>query len=310
MVVHLGDVYYSGTVAEQHQFLIHPLRQAFTRGERMFAIPGNHDYYSGGQGMKEVLKSFNQTASYFCLRNEHWQILALDTGVLDSFNLVSGAAHPMPFLPDDQLAWALHQIQVGQEQGLKTIVMSHHQFFSRRDSVGVANAGLFELATLPDQLRGTFVTSEWWTKNSSQLPGHLPEGVAPAANTRLLDQFNQSVREYVSAFYWGHEHTHSIFKPYAGIKRGRLIGNGCIPVVKDYDVYGSNPNTQAAPWGGHPQHVPGPRVGHGDRFWNFGFVTLELTESSAEAKHFQVEITDEELAGAGYRVDMFYQETY
>jgi hypothetical protein len=47
--------------------------------------------------------------------------------------------------------------------------------------------------------------------NSSELPGRLANDQPPVANTRLLEQFPPSLREYVSAFYWGHEHSTAIF---------------------------------------------------------------------------------------------------
>ena len=60
-----------------------------------------------------------------------------------------------------------------------------------------------QASTLPDGLSGTYAASEY-SKPSTQLPGSLAPDQIPGANTRLLDQFNQSVREYISAFYWCH----------------------------------------------------------------------------------------------------------
>merc|ERR1711939_937138 len=93
-----------------------------------------------------------QDASFFVLRGEHLQIIGLDTAILDDFNLVSGSQHTLPFLPDDQIQWALSNIEVGANRGLKTIIMSHHQFFSRRESMGVPNSKVYEATTLPDRL--------------------------------------------------------------------------------------------------------------------------------------------------------------
>eukprot|EP00656_Telonema_subtile_P005627 TRINITY_DN12563_c0_g1_i2.p1 TRINITY_DN12563_c0_g1~~TRINITY_DN12563_c0_g1_i2.p1 ORF type:complete len:260 (-),score=65.44 TRINITY_DN12563_c0_g1_i2:68-847(-) len=250
-----------------------------------------------------------QQASFWALRGSQVQILGLDTAILDTFNLlVPGIRGTMPFLPDEQHAWAVHQIEQGHRLGLKTIVMSHHQFFSRHDSVGAANAAVEEAFTLPDQLHGTFSTRSWSTP-SSMLPGHLPASALPAANTRLLQQFNSSHREYVSAFYWGHEHSHSVFAPYAGIQRGRLIGNGCVPQCLDQNPYTPSNSTHAGPWGGLPTVLPGSSTGHGDRFWNMGFVTMQLNGTSQQvlARHFEVQFNYSEGRTASR---MIFEELY
>jgi len=295
VVIHLGDVYYSGTLQEQQQFLLQPLRAAFGEGLPILLIPGNHDYYSGGSGFFEVIDELKQQeASFFALRGSSWQLIGLDTALLDNFNLAGlasiagikgGAA--LPFLPDDQVSWALDQIQYGQQRGLKTIIMSHHQFFSRTEVLGIPNSPPFEASTLPDRLAHTYEASEY-SKPSTELPGRLARDQFPGVNTRLLDQFNQSIREYVSAFYWGHEHSHAVFEPYAGIKRGRMLGNGCIPTPADYNVCGINSKSNFTPWGGAPDHIDGSHMGRGDDFWNLGFVTIDLNGSEAHVRHLEV----------------------
>lgn len=73
----------------------------------------------------------------------------------------------------------------------------------------------------------------------------------------------------VAAWFWGHEHGMSLYEPYAGLEKGRLIGAACIPVPKAplWDQYGVNEETVATPWGGeHPQLLPNSKVGMGDLF--------------------------------------------
>ena len=56
VVVHLGDTYYSGTPREQMDFMVNPMRAQFppqgnssaSTSVPFYAIPGNHDYFSGG----------------------------------------------------------------------------------------------------------------------------------------------------------------------------------------------------------------------------------------------------------------------
>jgi len=308
VLIHLGDVYYSGTVEEQRQFLLEPLQAAFGHGFPILVIPGNHDYYSGGSGFFQVIDELKQqNSSFFALRGDSWQILGLDTAIMDNFNLAFAfkGKNAMPFLPDDQIEWALRQIEYGKQNGLKTVVMSHHQFFSRTESLGVPNAAAFEASTLPDRLSGTYAASEY-SKPSTQLPGSLAPDQIPGANTRLLDQFNQSVREYISAFYWGHEHSHGVFKPYAGIERGRMLGNGCIPTPVDYDVYGINKHANFTPWGAPPEHVNGSLSGRGDVIWNLGFVTIDFEADKALARHFEVPFNN----GVAGPAKVQFEETY
>lgn len=316
IVVHLGDTYYSGTTREARDFFLAPMIDTFGKDVPIFQVPGNHDYYSGGEGFFDVTDHLGyQKASFFALRGEQWQIIGIDTGLLDSFQLSGLLSHDeranratMTFLPSDQEHWVLEQIRKGKQLGLKTIMMSHHQFFSRRESLGYANGAIKELSTLPDRLHGVYETNAFRTK-SDDLPGHLPADVAPAVNTRLLSQFPPDALASVAAFYWGHEHSSTIFEPYAGIRRGRLVGNGCIPVAVDYDIYAVNPATNSSYWGGPPKVVEGSRIGRGKDFWNLGFATIALDGGTAHAKYFEIEQTTDEAAPfAAARV--FFEERY
>ncbi len=82
-VIHLGDIYYSGTQTECLTFLQNwPLKQADgtpVKG-KSFALNGNHEMYSLGRPyFTIVLPAFGQEASYFTLFNDNWQIHGLDT---------------------------------------------------------------------------------------------------------------------------------------------------------------------------------------------------------------------------------------
>jgi len=94
-IIHLGDIYYSGTEAECEVYT-QVFSDAFTRlgisPIPVFSIPGNHEYLSKGFGFfKHVigmnannkLDNYNQEASYFCLRTaeNNWQLLGMDTGL-------------------------------------------------------------------------------------------------------------------------------------------------------------------------------------------------------------------------------------
>mmetsp|Transcript_79211 Transcript_79211/g.164400 ORF Transcript_79211/g.164400 Transcript_79211/m.164400 type:complete len:734 (+) Transcript_79211:220-2421(+) len=297
MVIHLGDVYYSGTVQEARKFFLEPMRAIFGESLHILNLPGNHDYYDGGKGFYDVIDALGvQEASFFCLRGKHFQILAVDTGLLDSFDLLFSfgveeidnlTQHTMTFLPDDQVAWAQHQMQVGKEKGLRTILMSHHQLFSRASSPGVPNGDLSEAATMPDRVYGTYAASEFSTR-AADLPGGLGDGVESTVNTRLLHQFPPEALKDVAAWFWGHEHTSMIFEPYAGLERGRCIGNGAIGDNVEADYFGTDDSLETGPWGGFPEIIPGSEIQHGDNFWGLGFATMTLSGKQATVDYFQL----------------------
>ncbi len=121
LVLHLGDVYYSGTQGEvKERFLDHWPRpqSALSR-----ALNANHEMYTGGEGyFRVVLPAFTQPASYFALQNNHWILVGLDSAYAD---------HD---LHGDQVAW-LERIAAS-AGSRKMVVFSHHQPFSLLDSQG------------------------------------------------------------------------------------------------------------------------------------------------------------------------------
>jgi len=121
MLMHLGDVYYSGTLQEiQDRFLgLWPKRD----GTLNRALNSNHEMYSGGHGYFDgTLVEFEQESSYFAYQNEKWLLLGLDTGYVD---------HD---LDDEQAAWVNYV--AGQAPGQRIVLFSHHQPFSRLSDQG------------------------------------------------------------------------------------------------------------------------------------------------------------------------------
>jgi hypothetical protein len=79
-VVHLGDVYYSGTPREVQRNFFDVWRAHGPSRARYWALNANHDMYCGGVGyFQHLLPAIGQPASYFRLGNAHWRLLALDT---------------------------------------------------------------------------------------------------------------------------------------------------------------------------------------------------------------------------------------
>ena len=125
IVIHLGDIYYSGSQAECETFLKNwPLRDA--QGDpvagKSFALNGNHEMYSLGRYyFTTVLDGLGQEASYFTLSNNWWQIQGLDTAYVP-FS-ISGGTIDTNMKP--QWDWLLNSIKAN--PGKKNIFLSHNQ---------------------------------------------------------------------------------------------------------------------------------------------------------------------------------------
>jgi Calcineurin-like phosphoesterase len=119
-VLHLGDVYYSGWKEEyEARFMPYwPVRVA-SEGVGSWALNGNHDMYSGGHGyfgylLRDPRFSAQNGSSYFCLQNENWQLLGLDSAYVDD-DLAGG-----------QGAWVAKKQA---ESKRKTMLLTHHEPF-------------------------------------------------------------------------------------------------------------------------------------------------------------------------------------
>lgn len=83
-VIHLGDVYYSGTPREVHLHFLDMWRAHGPSRARYWALNANHDMYCGGYGyFGHLLPAIGQPASYFSLGNAAWRLIGLDTGYVN-----------------------------------------------------------------------------------------------------------------------------------------------------------------------------------------------------------------------------------
>jgi hypothetical protein len=169
VVFHLGDVYYSGTEAEVRNYFYAIWREELnlprvawdsplteTRSvPATFHLAGNHDMYAGGGPYYHVIRMLGQPASYFCLRNDDWQFIAMDTSLHDANPFAEGTS---TFLEDSEVAWVKHKIETA--AGRKTVLLSHHQLFSAVERFDGAPVNL----RLLDQLRDVLpeVTAWLW----------------------------------------------------------------------------------------------------------------------------------------------------
>ena len=124
LLMHLGDVYYSGTPKEvQDRFLsVWPTDAGATNR----ALNGNHEMYSGGFGyFRDLLPAFKQDSSYFAVQNDDWLLVGLDTAYVD---------HD---IDNAQVAWLTLLVQQSMSPKPRRVVLfSHQQPFSRLDSQG------------------------------------------------------------------------------------------------------------------------------------------------------------------------------
>ncbi len=199
VIIHLGDIYYSGTPQEAKFNFLEAIdgccREAgLDHRLPVFNIPGNHDYYSGGLGFYEILDVTNsgdelQAASYFCLRSrdQRWQFVGLDTGRHDHVpGLPFEPFYSAPRLDAGEVEWAADKI--GKFPG-QTILLTHHQLFSARSA-----------------LNGTL-------------------SLRPADRNESLLQAFAPLFSKIAVWFWGHEHNLALYKRgLYGLRKGRLLG--------------------------------------------------------------------------------------
>jgi Calcineurin-like phosphoesterase len=256
IVIHLGDIYYSGTATECGSYFQQILNTVLDRARTkipIYTLSGNHDMYSGGGGYYGLLEQLNdppqrQPASFFCLRatDQNWQFLAMDTGLHDHDPFdVTGA---LTYLEPDEEDW--HAARIGEFPG-RTILLSHHQLFSAFAQIG-------------------------------------PPGVNGQLNScnplllKSLQRFQAAAPGRVPAWLWGHEHNLCIYKTYAGLACGRCIGHGAIPVFDSETPY-AVPANLADP----PQLVADTQLPSDNSLFAHGYAMVTLSGATARIDYFQ-----------------------
>jgi hypothetical protein len=122
VVLHLGNVYYSGQPEEIQKQLVDAFPYRFDALNR--ALCGNHEMYSGGQPYYDAITGgqFQQRATHFYVQNPNWLLVGLDTAYVD---------HDMP---DGEVGWFSRVM--AQAGDRKVVLFSHHQPFSLLDQQG------------------------------------------------------------------------------------------------------------------------------------------------------------------------------
>lgn len=205
--IHLGDTYYVGAPFEVNANFVEAGAPWVRGSVGSFAILGNHEMYARGDaffdkllptlGIRDNNGNFDpQKAGFFCLENEHWRILGLDTGyhsigripVLELFKRFAPDCHFDEIL----VRWLkekLHLDEPNDKRGL--LILTHHQYITA--------------------FKGE------------------DEYIVPASQLAALIGADRPV-----LWIWGHEHKLSIFKKAQFnngiIAYGRCIGHGGMPV--------------------------------------------------------------------------------
>lgn len=212
--IHLGDVYYVGDGEEVLENCLGegPPDAEFTpvkwpdASVARFAMNGNHEMYANGDGyFNNLLPRFGfrmqdgqysgQKTSFFCLQNDHWRVLGLDTGyrsvgvpVLEQIPLINRIPYVGPNcdLRQEEVEWL--NANVSPSAGHRaTVILTHHQPFSS-----------FE---------------DWYPRVAVQL-GKFFRGPV--------------------LWLWGHEHRFAVYGKFSikdgPITYGRCLGHGGMPI--------------------------------------------------------------------------------
>jgi hypothetical protein len=122
LLMHLGDVYYSGTPKETAERFADVWPTGAAAVSR--ALNGNHEMYSGGHAYFEhTLPAFGQEASYFAMANARWLLIGLDSAYVDHA------------LDAEQAGW-VNRVVAEHGGDRRVLLFSHHQLFSRLEHQG------------------------------------------------------------------------------------------------------------------------------------------------------------------------------
>jgi hypothetical protein len=129
IAIHLGDIYYGGVKEECAAFLRNwPLQFDLARPGigipkgSSYALNGNHEMYSGGESFfNVVLPAFGQAQPFFCLENDYWRVIGLDTAYLNGSLKPKTANDPMAV----QWNWLIGLLRDGPKRA--NILLTHHQ---------------------------------------------------------------------------------------------------------------------------------------------------------------------------------------
>ncbi|MFT4032390.1 MAG: metallophosphoesterase [Siphonobacter sp.] len=140
--LHLGDVYFVGTSKEIRANFLNPDASWPWGKNGSLVLSGNHEMYSNGRAFfQELLPTMwieqqgirkTQQAGFFCLENDYWRIIGLDTGYTSVRNPILEVLSPPDCrLKKEQLSWLKNQVRLDNPDDQRGIIfLSHHPVFS------------------------------------------------------------------------------------------------------------------------------------------------------------------------------------
>ncbi len=281
VLLHLGNIYYSGLPSECKMHFTDLIDQTWPDDARymkplVFTLAGNHDRYAGSNGgYYDLIRGLNrahgkpQPNSYFAVRNNFWQFLALDTAYEDVGQMAFGGSPGPTKLVDQEVPWHWDKIKndganvdrsINPSGSRGTVVLSHHQLYSFH---GVGR-----------------------NANGRQL----------AVNPHLVDQFG-GVFDLIDLWLWGHENALYIFEPYANgsdqpLPKGRCIGASAIP---NFLAQRGTPDPQLVLPPGitrPPTLIPNTELDHNGTVFNSCYAILRLDGPKMSIDYYQVNSSD------------------
>jgi hypothetical protein len=274
VLIHLGDIYYSGLPRECKKHFSDVIDEVWPKKRPLvYVLDGNHDRYAGSNGgyypmitRLNAKKKFMQPNSYFCLRNEFWQFVAMDTGYHDTDPFTE--YRNVTFLEESEVEWVRDKVRgngagvdrtVNKSGARGTVLLSHHQLISQ---IGVGRDEKERL--LP-------------------VNPNLAEAVAP-------------VSELVDFWLWGHEHDLRIFEPYSfegkELPLGRCVGAGAVPVFVEGREAQAEANPElllSIPEMGPPTVVPGTELGDNGEVMNHAYAMMTFDGPALTIDYYQID---------------------
>lgn len=239
-IIHLGDIYPSGTRSRAQKRFIDVWMEEVGKGPRYWAMNGNHEMNANGEGyFLDVLPFCGQPASFFCLKNEHWKLIALDSSWLSND------------LEPSQLPWLMHQLGDGPGHN---ILMTHHQMFSAVDRRPHENAHKLPTTLRPAVSTGRIFGWFWghehrslsyarearWGNYHARAIGHGGKRIRMTDGVHLGPEFAPAV-----AHYWNIPREHDPTRAMNGF--GLLAFDGPRLTIDYVDELGRNWFTETWP---------------------------------------------------------------
>ncbi|CAG5069715.1 hypothetical protein DYBT9623_02452 [Dyadobacter sp. CECT 9623] len=140
--IHMGDIYFVGTPKEIELNFTAPYASWYYGASGSLALSGNHEMYSNGNAyfqhllpamyaMEGEIKK-TQQAGFFCLENDDWRIIGIDTAYTSVGRpLLEIISPPDCHLKKEQVEWLRDVVKLGDKEDKRGLVfLSHHPYLS------------------------------------------------------------------------------------------------------------------------------------------------------------------------------------